>query len=146
MATPVTLVDAGGIKIDPNNPLAAGHAPLPPGAAAAADSSGNAANAVAAATLPAVAAQTNYLAGFAVSGAGATAGAAVTVTVTGVTGGPLSYTYVFATGAAVGNAPLVVDFDPPLRASAVNTEIVVSCPAGGAGNTHNAVSAHGYVI
>lgn len=106
--------------------------------------SGNVANATAAATLTPSATTTAYLAGFEISGSGATAGLPVTVTVSGLLGGSRLYTYSFAAGALVGNLPLVVDFLPPLPASAVNTPIVVSCPAGGAGNTNNTVVAHGY--
>jgi hypothetical protein len=39
--------------------------------------------------------------------------------------------------------PLIVNFIPPLSASAPNTSIVVSCPALGSGNAHTAVSAQG---
>ncbi len=106
--------------------------------------SGNVANASAAATLTGTATTTVYITGFEVTGAGATAGAAVTVTVAGLLGGTIQYTYTFATGAAVGNAPLLVTFNPPLPASAINTAIVVTCPASGAGGTNNTVVAHGF--
>lgn len=106
--------------------------------------SGNVANASAAATLTGTATTTVYIAGFEVTGAGATAGAVVSVTVAGLLGGSRIFTYTFATGVAVGNAPLVVAFNPPLPASAVNTAISVTCPAGGAGNTNNTVVAHGF--
>jgi hypothetical protein len=135
MSTPVTLVDDSGKVMGP----------LPSGAAGVAAASGNVANAVATATLPAVAGKTNYLSGFEVTGSGATAGLAVSVTVTGLLGGTLTYTYVAEAGALVGNKPLIVPFSPPLPASAANTPIVVSCPALGAGNTNNAVVAHGFV-
>lgn len=108
--------------------------------------SGNVANASAVATLTGTATTTVYLTGFEVTGAGATAGSVVTVTVAGLLGGTRSYTYTFATGAAVGNVPLVVQFNSPLPASAVNTAIVVTCPAGGAGNTNNTVVAHGFYL
>lgn len=146
MATPVTLVGATGVEVASGSPLATSAAPYPSGSAAVASSSGNVSNAVAVATLPAVAAKTNYLSGFEVTGAGATAALVVTVTVAGVVGGPLSYTYSFPAGAAVSTRPIVVAFDPPLPASGVNTAITVTCPAGGAGNTNNAVTAHGYVL
>ena len=107
-------------------------------------SSGNVAAAVATATLAGAAGVTTYLTGFEVTGAGATAGIAVTVTVTGTLGGTMSYTYTAATGATVANQPLIVEFSPAIPASAVNTSIVVSCPSLGAGNTNNTVVAHGY--
>lgn len=106
--------------------------------------SGNVANASAAATLTGTAATTVYISGFEITGAGATAGLPVTVTVAGLLGGTIQYTYDFAVGALVGNTPLIVQFNPPLPAAAVNTPIVVTCPAGGAGNTNNTATAHGY--
>lgn len=107
-------------------------------------SSGNVANASAAATLTAPAGKTAFIAGFVVSGAGATAGAVVSVTVTGVTGGTMTFTYTAVTGATVGNTPLVVSLPYAVPASAMNTNIVVTCPALGAGNTNNSVVAFGY--
>ena len=107
-------------------------------------SSGNVANAAATATLNAVANKTAYLTGFEVTGSGATAALPVSVTITGLLGGTLTYTYVAAAGALAANAPLIVEFNPPLPASAQNTNIVVSCPALGAGNTNNSVNVHGF--
>lgn len=109
-------------------------------------SSGNVANATATASLAGVAAKTTYITGFDVTGSGATAGSVVSVTVTGLLGGTSTYTLAVSAGAAVGNAPLVIDFVPPLPASAVNTAIVVTCPALGLGNTNNTVNAYGYYI
>jgi hypothetical protein len=114
------------------------------GATALIAGSGNVANASAAATLTGTAATTVYITGFEITGSGSTAALPVTVTVAGLLGGTRSYTYNFAAGVLVGNQPLVVTFYPPLPASAVNTAIVVTCPAGGAGNTNNTVVAHGY--
>ena len=119
---------------------------LPQGAIQVQASSGNVANATAAATMPADAARTNWITGFEVTGAGATAGAAVTVTVTGISGGTLSYTFSFPTGAAVGAQPLMIEFPEPIPASAINTAITVSCPAGGAGNTNTTVNVHGFKL
>jgi hypothetical protein len=106
--------------------------------------SGNVANASAAATLTGTATTTVYISGFEVTGAGATAAAVATVTVAGLLGGTRSYTYTFPAGATVACTPLIVAFDPPLPASAVNTAIVVTCPASGAGGTNNTVVAHGF--
>jgi hypothetical protein len=106
--------------------------------------SGNKANASAAATLTPTALTTAFITGFEISGSGATAGLPVTVTVAGLLGGTQSYTYSFAVGVLVPNQPLVVQFAPALPASAVNTVIVVTCPASGAGGTNNTVVAHGY--
>lgn len=109
-------------------------------------SSGNVAAAVATATLTSAAGKTAYITGFSVTGSGATAGLPVSVTVTGILGGTLTFTYVAATGALLPNEPLVITFPSPLPASAVNTNIVVSCPSLGAGNTNNTVVAYGYRI
>ncbi len=139
---PVTPVDTFGNEIESTRVTIA----TPLGATQVNAFSGNVAAAVAAATIPAVAARLNYIAGFTVSGAGATAGLPVIVTVVGLVGGTLSYIYAAVAGVLVANQRLDVLFDPPLPASAVNTAIVVSCPSLGVGNTHNATVAHGYVI
>jgi len=108
--------------------------------------SGNVANASAVATIPAIAARTAYLSGFEITGAGATAGLVVSATVTGLITTTLTYTVVAAVGVAVGNQAIIVSFDPPIPASAVNTAIVVTVPALGAGNTNSTVVSHGYYI
>lgn len=107
-------------------------------------SSGNVANASAAATLPGVSAKTTFISGFQVTASGATVGLDVTVTVAGVITGTMSYTYTFPAGALVGAQPLIVTFPYPIPASATNTAIVVTLPAGGAGNTNATVSAQGF--
>lgn len=118
---------------------------LPPGAAQVTATSGNAANAIATATIPAVAAKTNYITGFDVTGSGATAALPAVVTVSGLLGGSITYTYNFAAGALVGNTPLIVRFPHPIAASATNTAISVACGASGTGGTNNVVNAYGYV-
>ena len=97
--------------------------------------SGNVANASAVATLTPSTTTTAYISGFEVTGSGATAGLPVTVTVAGLLGGTRSYTYTFVAGVLVGNTPLIIAYDPPLPASAINTAIVVTCPASGAGGS-----------
>lgn len=129
-------IDANGVAVGVT-PYASNQTPLIAG-------SGNVANAVAAATLTGTATTTVYLTGFEVTGSGATAGLPVSVTVSGLLGGSRLFTYVFATGALLANQPLIVIFDPPLPASAVNTAIAVSCPAGGAGATNNTVVVRGF--
>lgn len=119
---------------------------IPLGATPVQVSSGNVANAIASATMPAVAAKINYATGFEITGAGATTGLPVTVTLTGVLGGTLSYTYTFAVGALLPNQPLIIEFPEPVPASAANIALVLSCPAGGAGNTNNSVTLHGFVV
>lgn len=118
----------------------------PVGATPVNSSSGNVANAAAVATLPAVAGKTTYITGFEVTGAGATAAAVVGVTVAGVISGTMTYTHAAVAGATALNPQLLVRFGIPIPASAVNTAIVVTVPALGAGNTNSTVVAHGYQI
>lgn len=108
--------------------------------------SGNAPNAVATATMAAVAGKTNYVTGFSVTGTGATVALGVLATLTGVINGPLSYAYAAVGGAALSNAPLIVSFPTPIPASAVNTPVSLSLPALGLGNTIAVATLHGYRV
>jgi hypothetical protein len=81
------------------------------------------------ATLAAMPGYYNYVCGFTVSSGGTTSAAPVTITVTGGTGGTLSYIYVPATG----GASLPINFSPCVVASATNIAIAVNIPALGAG-------------
>ena len=109
--------------------------------------SGNVAAAIATATIPALAGRTAYVGGFSVTGAGATAGLAVTVTLGTLIGGvTFNYTYAAAVGATVANTPLIVQLSEPIPANAVNTAISVTCPSLGLGNTNNTVNIHGYYL
>lgn len=105
--------------------------------------SGNVASAAAVATIPAVEDKVAHLLGFRVQGLGATAGLAVAVTIAGVAGGLLSYAYVAEAGVLVHNEPLDVTFPFPLAAPNDETEIVITCPDLGDGNTNNTVVAYG---
>jgi len=96
------------------------------------------------ATIAAVANKVGYLSGFQVTGAGATAASVITVTVTGLAGGTMSYNMAIPAGAAVGVPALIVNFPTPVPASAPNTAIVVNVPSFGAGNTNAAVAAQGF--
>lgn len=96
------------------------------------------------ATLAAVAGKTNYLTGFEITAGGATAAALVSVSVTGLLGGTIAYTYGAVAGATLACTPLVVEFYPPLPASAANTAIAVAVPSLGTGNTVCNVVAHGF--
>lgn len=128
------------------NPLPATLGAFPAGATALGASSGNVANATATATLAAAAGQTTYITGFDITGAGATAGSVVVATVTGLAGGTQSFVVAVPTGTLLGITPLVVEFGQAIPASAVNTAIVVSVPAFGAGNTNACVNARGFRI
>lgn len=94
-------------------------------------------------TLAGAASLRTYIAGFCISGGGATAASIITVTVTGLTN-TLSFSVPVPAGATAGVLPLVVNFDPPLPASADNTAIVVNVPSFGAGNTAAAATAWGF--
>lgn len=118
----------------------------PDGAIPIIAASGNKANASAAATLVGTATTTVYLAGFECTATGATTGLAATVTITGILGGTLSYTFAFPAGVLVEANDLIVRFQPPLPASAVNVSIVVTLPAGGTGNTNATTVAHGFYL
>lgn len=141
---------AGSIKLSADLVTmipAAGSVPgYPTGAVALSAGSANVANASGVATLTGTATTTVYISGFQVTGTGATAGSAATVTVAGLRGGTRSFTYAFATGAVIANTPLNVRFSPPIPASAVNTPIVVTCPASGTGGTNNTVNAQGFYV
>lgn len=138
MATPVTLVNDAGTAYSGSVPQAYG------GSAAISVTSGNAAAAIATATIPAVSAKTNYITGFDVTGTGATAGLAVAITIAGLAGGSITYTYAAAAGVTVANTPLLIRFPAPIPASAVNTAITVTCPSLGASNTNNVINAFGF--
>lgn len=143
---PLTLSDEEGVAIAVDVKGGVLLSPLPAGATMLSNSSGNVANATATATLTSAVGRTVWITGFSLTGAGATAGAVVTVTVIGTLGGTISYTYTASTGATVSNTPLFEDFTLPVPASATNTNIVISCPALGIGNTNNSISARGFII
>lgn len=104
------------------------------------------ANAILTVTLPGVVGRTTEVGGFEITADGSTAGLVVTATLTGVVGGPLNYVFTFPVGALVPASPLIVEFSPALPASATNTPIVLSLPAGGAGNSAAAANIHGFQL
>jgi hypothetical protein len=94
-----------------------------------------------AATLAAVAGRTNWICGFVIT-SGATSSAAVgNATVAGTISGTMNFTYVDVSS---GQGLLGVAFPQCIPASAVNTAIVVTAPAGGTG-TVVAVTAWGFL-
>lgn len=97
------------------------------------------------ATLTAPADRRAYISGFVVTGAGATAGSVINVTVTGL-GTTLNFYLVIPAGAGVSINPLSIEFPVPIPASAIATNIVVNVPSFGTGNTNAAVAAFGYAI
>ena len=119
----------------------------PSGAVPITATSGNQANAIATATLPAsTGCRTSYITGFEVTGTGATGVLVVTVTVTNTISGTLSYTYVFVAGVTTANQSLLVEFSKAIPGTGPNTAIIVTCPASGLGGTNNVVDAHGYQL
>jgi len=95
-------------------------------------------------TMPAVAAKTNYVCGFTVTGGGATSATAVTVT---LSDGTLTFNFMIniPVGVAVPMTPLVVQFKQPIPASAVNTAWTLTVPTFGSGNTAASSNIWGYV-
>lgn len=107
---------------------------------------GTIANAIAVATIPAVAGKTAYITGFTITSSGATAALVVTPTIVGVAtgGGNLTYSYSVVAGVTLANALLQEKFSPALPAVAPNTQIQVVLPALGAGNTNATIVATGF--
>jgi hypothetical protein len=92
-----------------------------------------------------------YISGFEATFSTPTAGITITITVTVATligSVTLNYTVqALAAGAAVQPpAPLVVEFNPPIPANALNSAITVSVPALGAGAPGVSVAAHGFQL
>lgn len=94
-----------------------------------------------AATLTGAAGKFTYICGFTMTSAGTTAATLGNATITGTVTGTLNFTYAFVSS---GQGLLGVAFPGCITSSAVNTNIVVNMPAGGAGTTV-AVSAWGYL-
>ena len=95
-------------------------------------------------TLPASGAERRtYLAGFALTGTGATGASTIEVTTTGLSTN-LKFKVVIPAGAGVEVSPRILNFNPPLPASADGTAITVAVPSFGAGNLAAALSTWGY--
>jgi hypothetical protein len=107
--------------------------------------SGTVANASAAATLTATAGHKVYICGLVITSTGSTAAAVVAPTVTGLTGGTLTFAYASVAGVTLQNPTISHSFIPCVPASAAGTNIVITLPALGAGNTNATVNAWGFV-
>jgi hypothetical protein len=107
-------------------------------------SSGNVANSAVACTLAQSAGHTTFIAGLIMSSNGATAALGVTCTLTSVITGTMSFSYVYPAIATVTNQPTIIQFNPPIPASAAATTIVGSCPASGTGGTIASLSMWGF--
>ena len=145
---PAQLFDSNGNLYTPTNglPIAEQVYPSAAGPASPVNGAAAAANASNVATLAGVAAKTTYISGVQVTGAGATAASVQTLTLAGLAGGTLTYQVPVPAGAAVGIQPLVIQFCPPLPASAQATAITATLSAFGAGNTNAAVCAQGFQV
>jgi hypothetical protein len=102
------------------------------------------------ATLASAAGRTAWITGFDITGAGATGASVVLATITGLAaqaGSTLNYDLPVVAGATLGlaNNGLAVRFDKPLPASAQNTNILLSVPSFGTGNTLAACNIYGYL-
>jgi hypothetical protein len=118
----------------------------PAGAVPITASSGNVANATAAATLPGVAGKTTYISGFHCDVGGATGAALAALTVTGLITGTQTYTAGAVAGATLISPPVERVYNPPVPASAMSTAIVVSMAALGTGNVRADCNAEGYQL
>lgn len=139
VAIPPALI-TGGVNPGANAGLPSGATPVEAG-------SGNVANAIATASLPAAVGKTTYITGFEVTSDGSTAVLVVRVTVGVLVGGITEgYTYTFVAGVTTQDLTLAVEYGRGIPANVPNTAINVSLPAGGAGNTNAEVNAHGYQL
>lgn len=120
--------------------------PYPSAATAVSCSTGNVAASVATCTMPASTAKFTYITGFDITGSGATLGSAVTCTLTNTGSSTHSYTFVVTAGALLADSSLIKSFSTPLKATAVNTAPVLSCPSLGTGNTNMTINMDGYTL
>ncbi len=117
---------------------------VPPGTPVYGSNNTVAANSVVTLTIPS--AKMGYLDGFDVDGTGASSAGSVTVVVSGILGGSLSYIMPIVAGNTNACNPLVRRFNPPLQASAVNTNIVISVPSFGSGGLAQSTNAYAHYI
>jgi hypothetical protein len=118
----------------------------PTGATALNATSGDNGAQINTATIAKATGKTTYISGFEVWATGATSAAKVDVT---VSDGTWTLTYplnVPATSTAIQLQPLTIRYNPPLQASATNTDITVTCPSLGTGNTNCCVNATGFRV
>jgi len=102
------------------------------------------ANAPITATLPAAAGKTTYVTSLQASATGASAPSVVNVTLVGALGGTLSWQKVNPSGSEM--PVLSLNFNPPCPASALNTALVLTMPAAGAGTVGQSVSIQGFQL
>lgn len=123
-----------------------GSAPYPPNAVPITANAVGTTGAVAA-TLAAASGKFTWITGFVVVLSNPTAAASVTITVSGVTTNiVLSPNVLAAAATTLQPPPIVVTLPLPVPSSAVNTAIVVTLSALGAGAPSASVSAFGYQL
>lgn len=83
-----------------------------------------------------------FVTGFEITGGGATTGSTITVTLTGLVGGTISYAFQVPTGAAVP-VSLVVEFSQPIPAASLGGTVALNVPSFGAGSTGQSAVLHG---
>ena len=98
------------------------------------------------ASIGGTASKRTYLSGLTVTGLGATGATSVLVTTTGLETAQLKYTVQVPAGATLSIVPLNVQFNPPLRAAADATAIVVTVESFGTGNTVQTVNVTGFEV
>lgn len=99
------------------------------------------------ATMPAVPGFRNVLCGFDISGGGATAASAISITTTGCAAGTNPALRLVVPAGATTNAANTAwspKYPLGIEAALVNTAISVTVPAFGAGNTGAAINLYGY--
>lgn len=124
----------------------AGTAGYPAGATPVAAASSLGANSAVAATMPAVAGKTNYLTHVAYSGLGATAQSQTSIVLTGLLGGTLNRWINVPAGITLVIDDDIIQFNPPIPASAANQAIVATLNAFGAGNVASQCAVYGYAL
>jgi len=104
------------------------------------------ANTVLTPTLPGVPGKITYITGLQITATGATASAATGASLAGVTGPTQTIIVTAPVGPTTAAPPIVINFNPPLPASAVNTPIILTVPALGAGNAACSASMQGFQL
>ena len=120
----------------------------PSGATAETATSGLVSNTSAVATLATAGGKTTYITGFECTPGSATAGAVVSIVVSGTVSGSMTYDAYATNATTFVPAPTAtsVQFSRPIPASATNTTIVVTMGAVGTGGATAVCNAHGYQL
>lgn len=96
-------------------------------------------------TITAPAAQTAYVQGFTVTGVGATAASAITVTLADGTN-TMKFTLLIPAGATTAITPLTYTFSQPFPAATTGATWTLSVPSFGAGNTNASATLYGFTV